>query len=116
MNIIIKNESLYDLTKISRENLIKQFQEKLQGRVLGAYFFGSFARNEVHSASDLDLLLVVDNPSHDFVGRAKAFVDLWDIFPAIDLIVYSKEEFDRKNTNETQGGWLEMKKDFFKIL
>jgi predicted nucleotidyltransferase len=116
MNVVIKNQSQYDLTKISRDELIKKFQDKLCGRVVSAYFFGSFARNEVHSYSDLDILLVIKNTEIDFIERAKAFSDLWDIFPAIDLLVYSQEEFERKNNTETQGFWPSMKKEFLKII
>jgi predicted nucleotidyltransferase len=101
MSVLIKNQSNYDLSKISRDELIKKFQTILEGRVIAAYFFGSFARNEVHSNSDLDILLVVENPSVNIIERTKVFSDLWDIFPAIDLIVYSPDEFERKNKTET---------------
>jgi predicted nucleotidyltransferase len=116
MNSIIKIESKYDLTKLSRKDLISQFQEKLKNRVIAAYFFGSFARNDVHSESDLDLILIIEAPIGSLVQRAGPFSDLWDIYPGLDLIILSSEEFENKNKNETQGFWPQIKKDLLKII
>lgn len=116
MTSIIKINSDYDLTKIPKEDLIFKFQEKLKNRVMAAYFFGSFARDEVHSRSDLDLLLIVANPIGNLVKRADPFADLWDIYPGLDLIILSPEEFENKNNSQTQGFWPQIKKDLLQIL
>jgi predicted nucleotidyltransferase len=116
MSLIIKNESIYDLTKINRTELIEKFKQKLTGRVSAAYFFGSFARNELHKSSDLDLILIVEKPLENFVERGKAFLDLWDIYPGIDLLVYTPTEFSQKNLEETQGFWPQIKKELLQFI
>lgn len=116
MSSIIKITSDYDLSKIPRDDLIYNFQKKLKDRVEAAYFFGSFARNEVHSGSDLDLILIVQNPIGNLVKRADFFSDLWEIYPGLDLIILSPEEFESKNKNETQGFWLQIKKELLQII
>jgi predicted nucleotidyltransferase len=116
MSVIIKSTSNFDLTKISRNQLISEFNSKLKGRVHSGYFFGSFARNEVNSNSDIDILLIVENPSGNIVERSKHFSDLWDIFPAIDLLVYSLDEFELKNKTETQGFWPMMKNELLQFI
>jgi predicted nucleotidyltransferase len=111
MSLIIKNESNYDLSKMNRDELIKELKKSLSTRVSSAYFFGSFARNDLHKHSDLDLILIVENPHSNFVERGKAFLDLWDIFPALDLLIYTPAEFSQKDADETQGFWPQMKKE-----
>ncbi len=101
---------------MDRKELIEKFQKALQGKVEAAYFFGSFARGDVHRDSDLDLILILKNPHKDFLKRAEDFFFLQNIFPALDLLIYTPEEFEAKNKNEIQGFWPQMKKDLLKII
>jgi predicted nucleotidyltransferase len=116
MSSVVTFNRKHDLTKIPRDEIIEKFRSALAGKVVAAYFFGSFARNEVHQDSDLDLILVTLNPDKDFVKCAEEFKDLWDIFPALDLIVYSKSEFDQKNQNNQTAHWKKIKSEFLPII
>jgi len=119
MSVIKWRKPEFNLQIQSRENLISSFQEKLKGRVVSAYFFGSFARDQVYSQSDLDILLIVEDnfSAISFVERPKLFSDLQDIFPAIDLLVYTERELKHKDeTDNKQGHWKEVIRDRLQFL
>lgn len=81
-----------------------QLNKALKNRVEAAYFFGSFATNKMHSRSDVDLILVVktDLP---FVVRGHEFLDLYDVLPALDILVYTPNEFAQLTKNPSIGFW-----------
>jgi predicted nucleotidyltransferase len=56
--------------------------------------FGSVARGEADALSDLDLIIVADT-SRPFLERFKDFAGLYDVWPRLDLLVYTREEFAR---------------------
>ncbi|RME88675.1 MAG: nucleotidyltransferase domain-containing protein [Candidatus Hydrogenedentota bacterium] len=93
--VIIYPDDRFDLRKLDKKELIQKLQTALKGRVISAWLFGSFATGEFHSQSDIDLILVTKT-SAPFVERGKAFLDLTDIFPRIDMIVYTPQEFSHK--------------------
>lgn len=97
-DILIYPDPKFNLLKMDREKLIHQIQTALQGRVDSAWLFGSFATGKVHAHSDIDIILVKET-SVSFVERGKEFLDLTDIFPAMDIIVYTPEEFQRKQAD-----------------
>ncbi len=76
----------------TREGLLNEISSALSGRCESAWLFGSFARNEERPGSDLDLIVVTET-QRPFLERARDFNDLWSIFPAIDLLVYTPVEF-----------------------
>ena len=56
--------------------------------------FGSVARGEADAFSDLDLIIIADT-SRPFLERFKDFAGLYDVWPRLDLLVYTREEFAR---------------------
>ncbi len=57
-----------------------------------AILFGSYARGDADSLSDVDLIIVW-RTALPFVERFRAFTDVLDAFPGADLLIYSPEEF-----------------------
>jgi predicted nucleotidyltransferase len=56
--------------------------------------FGSVARDEADAGSDLDLVILADT-TRPFFERFKDFAGLYDVWPRLDLLVYTPEEFAR---------------------
>jgi predicted nucleotidyltransferase len=56
--------------------------------------FGSVARGEADAGSDLDLIIVADT-ARPFFERFKDFSGLYDLWPRLDLLVYTPEELER---------------------
>jgi predicted nucleotidyltransferase len=56
--------------------------------------FGSVARGEADAWSDLDLIVVADT-TRPFFERFKDFAGLYEVWPRLDLLVYTREEFAR---------------------
>lgn len=61
--------------------------------------FGSVARGDSDEWSDLDLLIVADT-SRPFLERFKDFAGLYDVWPRLDLLIYTAEEFERMRAEE----------------
>jgi predicted nucleotidyltransferase len=61
--------------------------------------FGSVARGESDAWSDLDLLIVADTP-RPFFERFKDFAGLYDVWPRLDLLIYTPAEFERMVAEE----------------
>jgi predicted nucleotidyltransferase len=56
--------------------------------------FGSVARGEADAWSDLDLIIVADT-ARPFFERFKDFAGLYDVWPRLDLLVYTSDELAR---------------------
>lgn len=63
-------------------------------RARKAIVFGSVARGEADEWSDLDLVIVTDT-DRPFFERHKDFTGIWDVWPQLDLLIYTPEEFER---------------------
>jgi predicted nucleotidyltransferase len=61
--------------------------------------FGSVARGEADAGSDLDLVILADT-TRPFFERFKEFAGLYDVWPRLDLLVYTPEEFARMDGEE----------------
>jgi predicted nucleotidyltransferase len=61
--------------------------------------FGSVARGEADAWSDLDLIIVADT-TRPFFERFKDFAGLYEVWPRLDLLVYTREEFARMVAEE----------------
>ncbi len=57
--------------------------------------FGSYARMEVHKASDLDLIIVAKDVPEKFLKRLKWAYELLEPDFPVDLFVYTPEEIER---------------------
>jgi predicted nucleotidyltransferase len=64
------------------------------GRARKVIAFGSVARGEADAGSDLDLIILADT-TRPFFERFKDFAGLYDVWPRLDLLVYTPEEFAR---------------------
>lgn len=80
---------------------------RLRGRVDRAYLFGSYGTEAFHLGSDVDLILVV-NTGLPFVERGRQFMDLYDLFPQMDILVYTADELETL-LEETVGFWSSVK-------
>ena len=85
----------------------EQVSNSLRGRVDRVFIFGSYGTEAFHSGSDIDLILVCDT-GHPFVTRPRLFEDLYQIYPRLDLLVYTQEELARQ-LSETAGFWASVK-------
>ena len=61
--------------------------------------FGSVARGESDQWSDLDLIIVAET-DRPFLERFKDFAGLFDVWPSLDLLVYTPVEFHRMVADE----------------
>ena len=57
-----------------------------------AIVFGSVARGEADEWSDLDLVIVTDT-TRPFLERYRDFEGLYDVWPRLDLLIYTPAEF-----------------------
>jgi len=61
--------------------------------------FGSVARGDSDQWSDLDLLIVAETP-RPFLERFKDFAGLYDVWPRLDLLIYTPAELERMVAEE----------------
>lgn len=83
--------------KFSPKQLHNLLRQRLAGRVHAAYLFGSYARTEADSMSDVDLVVVTPTEL-PFTERFTAFLDVIDAIGAIDLVVYTPSEWNAHGT------------------
>ena len=102
-NILIRSE-IDPLEGMTSAEVIKKIKKRLSGRVRKAYYFGSFNTPEFNRNSDIDLILIKDTDT-SFVERPMEFLDLMDIVPNIDILVYTQEEFDKLTGDPSPGFW-----------
>ncbi len=61
------------------------------------YFFGSHAYGTPDGHSDIDLVVVVhDSPLSPYQRDGKAYLALGDIRVPVDVLVYTREEFEQR--------------------
>jgi predicted nucleotidyltransferase len=61
--------------------------------------FGSVARGDADEWSDLDLIIVAET-TRPFFERFKDFRGLYDVWPRLDLLIYTPDEFERMLADE----------------
>lgn len=114
MSSLIRAHSNYDLTTLDLHAIEISLVKKLKGRVQEAYVFGSFALGKVKDTSDIDLILVCDTKTK-FTERALAFTDLFEVYPSLDILVYTPNELAAQ-LRETSGFWSSVKSSLKRIL
>ncbi len=82
---IEKSEGLLDEIKIFVGKLKKNLSVK------EVYLYGSFAKDEIHEGSDIDMLIIGDFKER-FFDRIGKILDLTDL--PIEPLVYTVEEFE----------------------
>ena len=84
--------------KIATKYVRRAYQK--DKNILKAYLFGSYARNEQHKHSDIDICLVVDNFRSDKLlriwNKAGSLKDFNDELP-IETVLVTKNEFSKWN-------------------
>ena len=81
-----------------------ELRNRLAGRVEAAYLFGSYGTPEFDRDSDVDLFLVV-RTAKPFLDRFLDFTDIQDLVPAMDLLVYTPDEFESLTSDPSPGFW-----------
>lgn len=103
------------LSGLTREEYKELLKNKLKGRVVEAYIFGSFNTPDFNRFSDIDLLLVSDT-AKPFVERGLDFSDIQDMVPATDILVYTPAEFRKIMSEEPAGFWKSVKGSMVRII
>lgn len=88
---------------------------RLAGRATEAWLFGSLARGDQGPDSDIDVIAVVDTEL-PFTRRQRLFDDLYAQFPALDLLVYTRDEFARLTQDPSPGFWREVTTTMRRLL
>jgi len=79
------------------EEIVRRLRDALSP--IAIYFFGSYAYGQPQSHSDIDLLVVVEEGDESPYRReAQAYLALSGIGVAKDVMVYTREEFERRSS------------------
>ena len=81
------------------DSRLTEIVERLRAALLPAtiYLFGSHAYGEPGLASDIDLLVIVEvSPLDSYERDAVAYRALGDIRGPIDVLVYTRSEFEQR--------------------
>jgi len=88
------------------EELLKEMTEKIVREVnpRKIVLFGSYAKGTARPDSDLDFLIIEDDPFNAQRSRRAEMARLWMLFPdvriSIDFLVYSTEEISKLATSK----------------
>jgi len=96
------------------EEFLEKLKYLLKDRVNECYIFGSFNTPEFTADSDVDIILVLET-TVPFLDRSKDFLDLYEIGPRIDLLIYTSSEFQNLVMEET-GFWKSVKENLVRIF
>jgi len=89
---------------LGASGLEKALRKRLQDRAEEAWFFGSHAQGTIGPDSDIDLIVVLETEL-PFTRRPALFDDLYELIPALDLLVYTPKEFRNLTENPGSGFW-----------
>jgi len=104
MSSLVRLDSEFDLDKDKLDKILDNIRVALEKRVECAYVFGSAAIGNFSRHSDIDLILI-QKTKQPFTERALDFKDLLDIYPRLDLLVYTPDEFEAQLTDSSVGFW-----------
>lgn len=110
--VTIPRDPLFGLTA---EEYLEKIKMLLAGRVREAYIFGSFMGDNFGKFSDIDLILVCDT-SLPFVERTRKFMDIPDLVPSTDVLVYTPDEFASLMDAPAVGFWKSVKDSMVRIV
>jgi predicted nucleotidyltransferase len=109
-------QSKFQLTPDRLNLVLNEIKQKLAGRIQAAYVFGSASTGEISPDSDIDLILVKTEVSALFPKRAIEFIDLYEIYPNLDILVYTQQELDAQLANSELGFWKSVRLSMMRIL
>ncbi len=104
MSSLVRLNSNFDLTHEKLEFILQKIFVATQNRVEKAYVFGSAATGDFSRNSDIDLIFI-QSTTTPFTERALVFSDLFDIYPRLDILVYTQAEFERQLADSNVGFW-----------
>lgn len=110
--VTVPRDPLFGLTA---EEYVEKIKKMLTGRVHAAYIFGSFTGDNFSKFSDIDLILVCDT-SLPFVERTREFMDIPDLVPSTDVLVYTPDEFTSLMDAPAVGFWKSVKESIVRIV
>lgn len=116
MSSLIKERSSFQLNPEKLDSVLEQIKHRLNGRVESAYIFGSASEGTFNADSDIDLILIVENDSVPFLKRAEEFIDLYEIWPKLDLLIYTQQEFEMQLADSDVGFWKSVRLSLKKIF
>jgi len=80
---------------LTRQELLQKLADVLRDTAVEqVYLFGSYARGEADTCSDVDLVIVCPM-ARPFFERYREFPAVYELPFAVDLLVYTPEEFER---------------------
>lgn len=101
---ILHTDTRDPLYGFSRREIIKTIRSNFSGVAEAVYVYGSFARDELHAGSDIDVIVVMKT-NLPFVERGRLADRLRDQIPSVEPLVYTPEEFASLTENPTAGFW-----------
>lgn len=113
--VLERSRPLISVLDFTPQQITSFLRSKLSaGFVKEAYIFGSYAESKLNPWSDLDLLIVADSEL-PFLERPRQYIELNELGVPIDILVYTKDEFDAlKNSNS--GFWKSFQKCHLRLL
>ncbi len=113
--VLERSRPLISILDFAPQQITSFLRSKLSaGVVKEAYIFGSFAESKLNPWSDLDLLIVADTEL-PFLERPRQYIELNELGVPIDLLVYTKDEFDALKISNS-GFWKSFQKCHLRLL
>lgn len=94
---------------------VEKLVSLLSGRVIAAWIFGSFNTSRFSHRSDVDLI-IVEETDVPFIERPLLYDDLLDLFPRLDILVYTPREFEKLTSNPSPGFWRSVVAEMRRII
>lgn len=116
MSSLIRDGSSFKLSPEKLATSVQAIAAQLQNRVQKAYIFGSASTGKFTENSDIDMILIVSKATKPFVQRGFDFIDLFEIYPKIDLLVYTQAEFDAQLADSHLGFWKSARESLKQIV
>ncbi len=114
-DVLICADACDPLNGGTKEEFVQKLRSVLTGKVCEAYIFGSFTSDRFSPDSDIDILLVAQT-DRAFHKRFMDFNEVFDLTPALDILIYTPEEFAEIKKAGTAGFWKSVFSTELKII
>lgn len=115
MSSLVYDKSKFQLSSRLLDQVLEKIKRMLVGRVDAAYVFGSASTKLINPDSDIDLILIVPETEIPFVKRGIEFKDLFDVYPKLDLLIYTQKELDQQLSDSETGFWKSARESLRKL-
>lgn len=116
MSSLVYSNPESDLTAEKLKVILEKLTSVLKGRVKEVYIFGSASTGDHTVDSDIDLIIVKENVTEPFMHRPLEFKDVYEIWPRIDLLVYSPKELAQQLADSNVGFWESVRLSLKRIV